>query len=280
MAGPARFPLTALLLSHCLDTGTSKAGLKIWADDPMALGSPLHLHCTFLGQEHVTLVSWWRVGPNRSREDLAVIHATHGAHLPPALRGLLQVTNVSDGRVGLTLPSLGPPDNGTRFCCKFSTFPSGVSEQCLDLLLPEPVPDSPGAPQAALRAEVLGTLGAGAFFLLGSVVVLGHLVRARRRRTLLVSGPHPCLPSSQETPMALWVQQGLPGQHNSFSAPYVLINLDYFTPQPNATAHGGLLPPPAAPRPGRARGQDPGQSRANHGGPGREEQGPGRRHKT
>ncbi|CAM4707131.1 transmembrane protein PVRIG [Caretta caretta] len=287
MAWPGGFLLVALLLGHCLDTGTSKAGLKLWAEDPMALGSPLQLHCKFLGQEHITLVSWWRWGQNRSREDLAVMHPTHGAHVLPAVQGRLWVTNVSDDRqVGLTVPSLDLQHNGTRYCCKFSTFPSGVSEQCLPVLVPEPAADPSPAPhslgRAFLRADVLGTLGAAGVFLLGSVLLLGYLLRewTRRRRKLKGSHPHPGLSSSQETPMALWVQQGLPGQHNSFSTPYVLINLDYFTPQPSARAHGGPLPPPLPPQPGRDTGQGPGQSRATRWVQGREEQCPGRRHRT
>nr|XP_032622718.1 transmembrane protein PVRIG [Chelonoidis abingdonii] len=281
MAGPGSFPLVALLLSQCLDTGTSKAGLKLWAEDPIALGSPLQLHCAFPGQEHITLVSWWRLGQNGSREDLAVIHPTHGAHVLPAVRGRLWITNVSDdGQVGLTVPSLELTHNDTRYCCKFSTFPSGVSEQCLQVLIPEPAADPSLAPHSLgrtfLRPDVLGTLGTGGFFLLGSVLLLGHLLRewTRRRRKLKVSHPHPSLPSSQETPMALWLQQGLPGRRNSFSAPYVLINLDYFTPQSSATAHGGPLPPTVPPRPGRDRGRGPGQSRATRWEQEREEQCP------
>nr|XP_023970115.2 transmembrane protein PVRIG [Chrysemys picta bellii] len=251
MAGPGSFPLVALLLGQCLDTGTSKAGLKLWAEDPMALGSPLQLHCAFPGREHINLVSWWHWGQNWSREDLAVIHPKHGAYVLPAVRSLLWVTNVSDdGQVGLTVPSLDLQHNDTRYCCKFSTFPSGVSEQCLQVLLPEP-----------------GAWGSRRGW-------------TRRRRKLKVSHPHPNLPSSQETPITLWVQQGLPGRRNSFSAPYVLINLDYFTPQPSAMAHGGPLPPPVPPRPGRDRGQGPGQSRALCWEQGREEQCPGRRHRT
>uniref|UniRef100_A0A8C8RWC9 Ig-like domain-containing protein n=1 Tax=Pelusios castaneus TaxID=367368 RepID=A0A8C8RWC9_9SAUR len=160
--------------------GTSKAGLKIWAEDSIALGSPLHLHCAILGQELITQVIWWRAGQNQSHEDLAVIHPMYGTHMAPALQGHLQVTNISEGHTGLTVPSLDPLDNGTCYCCKFSTFPSGVSEQCLELLIPEPALEPP---QTALRTEVLGTLGIGAFFLLGSIVVLGHLLWERGQNT-------------------------------------------------------------------------------------------------
>nr|XP_006127335.1 transmembrane protein PVRIG [Pelodiscus sinensis] len=253
MAGPGRLLLVALLLTYCLDTGTSKAELTLWADHPLALGSSLQLHCAFWGQELITLVSWRRWGQNGSHEELAVIHPTHGAHVHPAHQGQLRVTNVSEaGQVGLTVPSLAPEDNGTHYCCKFSTFPSGVSEQCLPVWITEPAADPSQTPHSALRPEVLGPLGAGAFFLLGSIAVLGHLLqeRVRRHRKLVLPHPYPHVASPQEPPMALWVQQGLPVRRTSFSAPYVLINLDYFTSQPSTMAHRGCLPPPLPPRQG------------------------------
>ncbi|XP_074839158.1 transmembrane protein PVRIG [Carettochelys insculpta] len=254
MAGPVGLPMAALLLTHCLDTGINQAQLRLEAEPPTAAGSPLRLLCTFLGVDQITQVTWAHWGPNGSCEYLAVIQPSHGAYVPPTHRGLVRVTTVSAaGEVQLMVPGLDPPANGTCYCCKFSTFPSGVSERCLWVPSPEPAAEPSPAPQAwdrfILRPEVLGPLGAGAFFLLGSLVLLGHLLQARRHRRLVLSAPctHTC--SWQETPTAVMTQQGQPVQPTSFSAPYVLINLDYFTPQHRPTA------PPLPPRHGRGQSQ-------------------------
>ncbi|XP_028911375.1 transmembrane protein PVRIG [Ornithorhynchus anatinus] len=226
--------LPPLLLTLCLGAGVPSEPPPVRVEVREAGGARrLLVRCLFLGRGSVSQVAVSLGGPDgEGGRALALLDPRHGIRRAPAVDASWD----SDAGVSLTVerPDPGPPapPNAT-FCCKFATFPTGTWEACAHLEEGD-ASDSPkdgaSAPSGVrLRADLLGLLGVSAALLLGCFCLLRHMLRRRLW-----------------TPPSLWKagpwtrtgakRKGPEGPHT----PYVIINMDYFSPP---------SPPPGPPQP-------------------------------
>ncbi|KAJ8254831.1 hypothetical protein GJAV_G00197820 [Gymnothorax javanicus] len=93
----------------------------------------LTITCSLLSEDSVTQINWEMVsGQNRSI--MGIVHPQFGTHIPPGVRGTVEIENSSFYHsTSLKLTGIDM-SNDTKHCCLFITFPSGNLEACADLL--------------------------------------------------------------------------------------------------------------------------------------------------
>ncbi|XP_078524507.1 uncharacterized protein LOC144797665 [Lissotriton helveticus] len=229
------WPAALLLLLASTDTGIIHENIHIWTNSPVSSKSPLQINC-FLPRpnEHVSQVNWVRKSMNKTI--IAVFNPGLGTYINPGYRENLQVHFKSDHNVSITLTRTDDLENGTSFCCKFVTYPSGSLEECLEIdftkqksALAQCAVADGWYGCSSLRTKYLVTLLVVAGLLVGIIILLCFIHNIRHRKS--VQFAHNERRSAKGTAMSLEVQhpaeRALPD--TPFSAFYVMINLDYFT---------------------------------------------------
>ncbi|KAJ1080480.1 hypothetical protein NDU88_000679 [Pleurodeles waltl] len=230
------WPAALLLLLASTDTGIIHENIHIWTNNTLNTKSPLQINC-FLPRpnEHVSQVNWVKKSMTMNKTIVAVFNPGFGIYINPRYRENLQVHFKSNHNISITLTRTDDLENGTSYCCKFVTYPSGSLEECLKIDFTKQESAMARCAVAdgwygcsSIRTKYIVTLVVVGGLLVGIFILLCCIQKMRHRESVQIA--HHGGRSTEGTAMPLEVQhpakRALPD--TPLSAFYAMINIDYF----------------------------------------------------